>query len=263
MYFADFRISRFPCLGITWLHLQPNLFGRFLIGFALICGTSATQAIELGQIDDFEDGTEQGWIWGRSGFGGPIAFSDESVSTYLETESFGGDDAPGSRMALLNRDQWTGDYVTAGVSVIRLDALNDGPNFAFSDMTVRLAFFSETSSVGSGRVVTSEGFAIARDSGWQELEFNLDNLTPVEGSEVTEVMRSVSEMRIVSAVEPRFIGDQILARLGVDNITAGTAAVVPEPKMGIVWCVGFLLVLQRQANRRMRKTDSKKAGTRQ
>lgn len=213
---------------------------------AMACVVVATSrisvAIELGQVDDFEGGTELNWVWGRSGFGGPVAISGESLSTYLESESFGGDDAPGSRMALLNREQWTGDYLAAGVSAIRLDALNDGPNFAFSDLTVRIAFSSNSASVGSGRVVSSEGYRLDRGDGWQTLEFDLTQLLPIEGSNVTEVMRSVSEIRIISANEPRFIGDQILARLGVDNISAGTV-VVPEATLGIGWYSALAVTL--------------------
>lgn len=225
-------------------HLQRVLVAHQELSWLilLLSFSHAAIAIEHGQVDDFEDGTEFNWIWGRSGFGGPVAIFDESMSTYLETESFGGDDAPGSRMALLNREQWAGDYFAAGVDAIRLDALNDGPNFAFSDLTVRIAFSSETASVGSGRVVTSEGYELSRGEGWQQLEFDLAKLIPVQGSDVSEVMRTVSEMRIVSATEPRFIGDQILARLGVDNITASSSIAVPEPDMGY-WCVAFVIAL--------------------
>ena len=203
-------------------------------------------AIELGQVDDFESNNEQGWIWGRSGFGGPIAVSSVDGTNYLETESFGGDDAPGSRMALINRSQWTGDYVAAGVTGIRLDALNDGPNFAFESMTVRLGFSSEAASIGSGRVVTTEGFLLERGDGWKQFEFDLTNLTPIAGSNPMEVMSSVSEMRIISAADPSFIGDQFIARLGLDNISAVT---IPEPATSPVWlCI--VLLAWRGGNRK-------------
>jgi len=207
------------------------------------CGVLA--AVEVGQIDDFEDGTVQNWIWGRSNFGGPVVVTSE-MSTYLETESFGGGDAPGSRMAILNRQQWTGDYLAAGVGAIRLNAINDGPNFAFEDLTVRLAFSSQSASIGSGRVVTNEGYLLSRGDGWQQLEFDLSELTGIAGSNVPEVMSSVSELRIISAENPEFIGDQIIARLGVDDISA---VVVPEPT---IWPFGYLVItfVIRQERRR-------------
>ncbi len=163
----------------------------------------------------------------------------------METESFGGDDAPGSRMAVINREQWTGDFIEAGIDAIHLDALNDGPNFAFEDMTIRLGFSSNSASIGSGRVVTTQGFPIARDAGWQQFQFDMNNLTAISGSSIPEVMSSVTEMRIISAAEPEFIGEQIIARMGIDNITAVSTATVPEPSMGWAWWGIIVLVFNR------------------
>ena len=208
----------------------------------LFATSQSSWAIELGQIDDFEDGTEQNWIWGRDGFGGPTAIPPfDDVTSYVLTESFGGGDAPGSRMALLNREQWTGDYLAAGVSLIRLDAINDGPNFAFEDMTIRIAFSSQTATIGSGRIVTTQGYPLARGEGWKQFEFDLTDMTAMAGSNVPEVLSSVTEMRIISAADPVFIGDQILARVGVDNIVAES---VPEPTIGIAWLVWVMLALR-------------------
>lgn len=228
-----------------------RLLFAVLVGAVLLLVSSGNVfAIEAGQVDDFGDGTEQNWIWGRSGFGGPIAISGGiDGSIYLETESFGGGDSPGSRMALINREQWTGDFSSAGISSIRMDALNDGPNFAFEDMMLRIGFSSKSASVGSGRVVTSEAFLVARDAGWQQIEFDLGQLTAIAGSNINEVMSSVSEMRILSTAEPLFIGDQVIARLGVDNIAAVT---VPEPSTCPAWFALVAFALRRVS--RTRKT---------
>lgn len=220
-----------------------------MLGF--VCGWAGSAlAVTPGQVDDFENSTEMGWKWGISGYGGPESLDDGGPNGigdgYLQTESFGGGDAVGSRMVLINRDQWTGDY--AGVGSIRLDAANLGPNFAFKDMVVRIAFSSVTAPQGSGRVVTSAGLALPRDSGWQQMEFSLDpaDLVGISGSDVTEVMTSVSEMRILSASEPRFIGDQFAARLAVDNITA---VPVPEPTLPMMAIVAIALSFCRAARR--------------
>lgn len=187
-------------------------------------------AVVVGQVDDFQDSTEQNWAWGRIGVGGPenVSPGQGGVSDlFLQNESFGGDDAPGTRMAILNEVQWTGDFLTAGIKEIRLDAINLGPNFAFEDMYLRIAFSSDTALTGSGRVVTNDSFLLTRDSGWHELLFGLDpatDLIALAGSDIPEVMSSVSQMRIISAELPSFIGEQNIARLGVDNITG-----LPEP----------------------------------
>ncbi len=205
------------------------------IGLCLLC-VSTSWSITVGQTDDFEDGTTQSWAWGRTGFGGPEVVSDgqPAENLYLQNESFGGSDAPGSRMAIINREQWTGDFIGAGVTAIRLDAINLGPNFAFEDMTLRLGFSSDSALQGSGRVVTNDGFQLLRDGGWQELVFDLSNLTAIAGSDLEEVMSSVTEMRIMSAEQPMFTGDRFIARLGIDDLQA-----VPEPHS----CGAMLLAL--------------------
>lgn len=233
-------------------------FANAVLSLVLASGIHETCAVTIGQVSDFEDGTVQGWIWGRSGFGGPELQNggpDGATDVYLQTESFGGDDAPGSRMALIQRGDWTGDFVGGGIGAIRLDASNLGPNFAFEDMVLRLAFSSTTASQGSGRVVTSMGFPLARDSGWQQLEFSLDpsDLSPIAGSDVMQVMSSVSEMRILSSTEPAFIGDQFAARLGLDNITAMP---VPEPAFPIALIVALAMNVSRRSKiRTAQKAD--------
>ena len=108
-------------------------------------------------------------------------------------------------------------------------------------MHVRLAFSSSTALEGSGRVATTSSFLIERDTGWHHLTFDLSPaaITPLAGSNVVEVMSSVSEARIISADQPAFIGDQFIARLGVDNITAIT---VPEPDASMLMGLSILLI---------------------
>lgn len=214
----------------------------------LLASTENVSALTLGQADDFEDGTEQNWIWGRTGFGGPINVAGGFDGNYLQTESFGGDeDVPGVRMAIINRSQWTGDYNASGINMISLDAINEGPNFAFEDMAIRLAFSSNSASIGSGRVVTTQSFPVLRDAGWQHLEFDLTQLTAIAGSNVSEVMSSVTEARIISNSQISFIGEREIARLGIDNVTA----TVPEPSAALLLLAGLAMFgLGRRGRRR-------------
>ena len=201
-----------------------------LLAFSIAFCPNQACAVVVGETDNFQDGSTENWRWGRDGFGGPENVDGGPTGAgdlYLQNESFGGGDAPGSRMAIINRDQWSGDFISSGITAIRLDAINLGPNFAFEDINVRLSFSSQDALIGSGRVSTIDSFLLERNSGWQSLLFKLDpttDLTPLAGSNVMEVMSSVFEIRIISAEQPAFIGDQFTARLGVDNITA-----LPEP----------------------------------
>jgi len=79
--------------------------------------------------DTFEDGTTQGW-----GVGAPYPIPPENVGTggpagsgdnfLLLTSS--GTGGPGGKMVIFNESQWTGDYIAAGVTGVRLDVNNVG-----------------------------------------------------------------------------------------------------------------------------------------
>ena len=65
----------------------------------------------IAQTDDFQDGTTQNWAWGMPGVGGPenvAGGQGGATDLYIQNESFGGDDAPGTRMTIINRAQWDG-----------------------------------------------------------------------------------------------------------------------------------------------------------
>ena len=86
-------------------------------------------AVTVGQVDDFQGGTTQGWLEGAISpnpptnvpDGGPLGVGDN----YLQNVSSGGFGA-GSRQVMFNLVQWSGDYVTAGVTRIEADMANFG-----------------------------------------------------------------------------------------------------------------------------------------
>ena len=96
-------------------------------------------AITIGQVDDFEDGTVMGWIEGPTSpnptanipTGGPAGVAD----AYNENISSGGFGA-GGRQVMFNSSQWSGDYLSEGVTLIRADMAN----FGQSALAMRVAF---------------------------------------------------------------------------------------------------------------------------
>jgi hypothetical protein len=94
----------------------------WLITLATIMATAtAAQAVSLGQTDDFEDLTTQNWGIGAAGAqptvvpsGGPV--DDGAFLTYSSDGS-----GNTGRMLIANSDQWSGDYLAAGVSAITFD----------------------------------------------------------------------------------------------------------------------------------------------
>ena len=183
------------------------------------------KAIFLGQIDDFTDGSTGDWAIGNlsSPFapvnissGGPFDASG-SPDAFLQLSSSGASGA-GSKLVSFNINQWTEDFIGAGVTGISLYFNNTGSNA----VTMRLGFFGADSTFS-----TQQGFSINPGSGWQEFSFDLtaDDVVLLTGSaSFAEGFANIVEMRILSSANPAFSGDLIAATVGVDNITA-----IPEP----------------------------------
>ena len=81
--------------------------------------------VTAGQIDDFEDGTIQGWFEGAFSPNPPINITTDGPSgvndNYLQDDSAGGS-GPGSNMVIRNMTQWSGNYTSEGIVAIRFNA---------------------------------------------------------------------------------------------------------------------------------------------
>jgi hypothetical protein len=198
---------------------------RGLLILAMVASVSSSLwAIDLGQIDTFEDGTTQNWTDGAGGSGevnittgGPAGSNDN----YLQVSSgaFGGP----IRLITFNRMQWLGDFVSAGVNAIEMDLRN----FGASPLSMRIAIREDAGGAGSPAYVTSTPFLLPADDQWHHAVFSLDesSLTALFGpSALATVLSNPAEVRIYSSVAVSEIGDFISGQFGVDNITA-----MPEP----------------------------------
>lgn len=201
--------------------------------FALLITTVLTvSAITGGQVDDFEDGTTQNWEHGTAGSpnpptnipdGGPAGVGDN----YLENTSTGGG-GPGSRMAVINRTQWTGDYAAAGVIEVSADAAN----FGATDLSLRFGFEAPTPSLrddntgGGEQWISTNAINLPADGVWYSVSFMIDEsaMTQVFGVDTFDnALMNVTQARFISADIIAWRGDAIVGNLGLDNITAVTA----------------------------------------
>lgn len=182
-------------------------------------------AIVLGQTDDFEGGTTQAWRHGgpspvpptNVASGGPQGAGD----AYLRVVALGSV-SPGGRLVAFNTQQWTGDYIGAGIDVIRADVKNpDG-----SALPLRVGFESTTT-----RYVSTDPFLIPGDGAWHEVLFDLTQMSNVGGgATLEEVLADVRTARLISAADaPAWQGDPVAAEFGIDNIEAQAAAVDVGP----------------------------------
>ncbi|MEN0109209.1 MAG: PEP-CTERM sorting domain-containing protein [Planctomycetota bacterium] len=182
-------------------------------------------AVSVGQIDDFQGGTTEAWRIGVGGAlpanvagGGPAGAAD----SYLRFDSNGGRVA--GRHVFFNSDQWSGDYSAAGVTAIRFDAINLS---ASETLFVRVAIGDAERGQSGTWFASTNPVTLTPGSGWQTVRLPIaepDMTLDRGGAPFADVVSSVVSLRILSAETVSRRGDQIVASIGVDNITA-----VPEP----------------------------------
>lgn len=221
---------------------------------ALIISTSVL-AITPGQVDTFGDGTTQGWfVPGLSATppvniltGGPAGAGDP----YLQLTATGGT-GPGSRLSVLNDEQWTGNYPAAGITLIRMDVSNFGPD----DLHLRLLLEDLPDEPGPplNLALSADAIVVPAGSGWRTIEFPIApaDLLPGGIGTVAGALADVNTLRIFHNPDPTFPGPlvgipTVNVILGVDNITA-----VPEPASATLLALATTLLL----TRRQRKSES-------
>jgi hypothetical protein len=215
-------------------------------------------AVIPGQIDDFEDGTTQGWVVGLLGGshpapptnipdGGPLGAGDN----YLQLTAVGGAGA-GSRMTVINVSQWNGDYIGAHVNAISMDLRNLGP----SDLHLRLFVADPMAGPPLDGAVSTLSVNLPFGGAWTSVLFPLDpgELTAVYG-DVTLALKNARELRIINSSTATFPGEPVVALLGVDNIKALSFS-VPETSsvltivFAAVGLMGFSLLSRNQVIQR-------------
>ena len=191
----------------------------------------------IGQVDNFEDGTTQGWVVGLGlgashpsppinvATGGPLGADDN----YLRLTAVGGAGA-GNRLTVINIDQWSGDYTAAGISAISMDLRNLGT----TDLNIRLYVEDPIGGPPTDAAVTGP-VLLPSGGDWTHAEFLIDSfsLTGLQGN-VDTLLTNVTSLRIFHSPLAVFPGPPIIAQLGVDNITA-----VPEPCSECLWSLGL------------------------
>jgi hypothetical protein len=187
----------------------------------------------VGQIDTFEDNTTQGWSIGTPPMPGPGFTPPVIVPTGGPTGA--GDHfmlltadgvRPGGRLTVFNRQQWAGDFLSAGVNAVDMDLKNLGT--VPLTLSMRIAIKTNDTRTSTGYSSTTP-FILPPDGQWHHAVFLLDpdNLTPIGSPPPLDTLLSnVAEFRILDSVRPALNGDVIDTKVGVDNIRA---LELPEP----------------------------------
>lgn len=190
---------------------------------ACLAHAPAALAVVVGQADTFQDGTTAGWLVGALGAphpappmnvasGGPAGPDDN----FLRLTAIGGGSA-GSRLAVVNLSQWTGDFIAGGVTAIRMDLSNLGA----TDLALRLMLADPGAGPPSNVAFSSAPVLLPAGGGWTSVSFPI---TPADLSaglgSVVDALTHATELRIFHNPDPAFPGPAVVASLGVDNITA-------------------------------------------
>lgn len=220
-----------------------------LVAAAAFCAPRAS-AVDLYQIDTFEDGTTQGWIVGLLGAvhpappanvpgGGPAGADDN----YMLLTAVGGGGA-GSKLSVLNLTHWGGDYLAAGIPGIAIDLNNMGAD----DLYLRLLISDPTIGPPANAAFSLDPIVLPAGSGWVRALFPVDPLhLGAAAGTVEAALTGATELRLYHGVAPGYPGGPVVASLGVDNIQA-----VPEPSALCLLSAGVLAAALPALRRRAR-----------
>jgi len=205
-------------------------------------------------VQDFEDGSTQGWTAGGGPLGGvPLApptvvsgGAGGAADDYLQVTSTGGS-GPGSRLSAINPAAWSGNYAGAGLTSIGMDLRNFGP----SDLYIRL-LLEDLSDLGQVSYAITAAVFLPSGSGWTDVNFSVAaaDLIELQGDPAA-LLESVTHLRILGSGDQDWLfspGAQpaVIATLGVDNITPNVFGDgdggngVPLPSTGWLVSLGLL-----------------------
>jgi hypothetical protein len=198
------RIGRLGAMAMAVVALSPA-------AFAITVGTTDTFT---GSLDNWQKGITNPTYLSVVASGGPAGAGD----SYMQSVADGGGSF--GKLTVFNQNQWDSDYVTDGVTSIRMNLLNSGTG----PLQVRLGL---RNSGGAGYISTNP-FVLGTGSGWQTADFPVTEaaLTTVGApGSFSSFLSSGFALRILHATSTANLnGSTVVGTLGVDNVTA-----VPEP----------------------------------
>lgn len=220
--------------------------------------TVARAQVVVGQTDTFEDGTTQNWAVGIGPGGGGHPEPPTNITTggpggvddnFLRLTAVGGQ-GPGSRLSTINLlAQWSGDYVAAGVTGIRMDVNNLGA----SELSLRLLFEDPVPGPPANVAISTDAVVVPSGTGWISVFFPIapGSLTALQGT-VEAALTNTTALRLYHSPTPVNPGPALTTVLGVDNITAlGNASGAPEPASALLLgVVGLSFALRRRSRLR-------------
>lgn len=202
--------------------------------------------VSTGQIDNFEDGTVQGWFEGASSPNPPVNITTDGPEgvndNYLQDNSSGGFGA-GSKMVIRNTTQWSGNYTSEGITAIKFNV-----RVTTSNLDVRIAMTG-----GGGAISSTNAVTVIAGSGWTSIVIpitvaDMQTVTAigaVNGFDIAATLSNCTEFRILSNSSPSYEGESIASRMEIDNVEPETTlglnefkisefSIIPNPSSSIL-----------------------------
>ena len=218
------------------MHSNPKSL-IFTTAFLLTI-SSFSHAITLPLVDDFEDGTVQGWG------GSPTANTADVGPTGLGDDSLSVDVI--KRFVTFNDSQWSGDWTAESVAQISLDVRHNN-NF---DLVLWLGISKGAPplSFGAGDTyVSNQSHTVPGDDSWHTIvfdvldsDFDVAPTSTAGAPDSAAALADVNQLRIIHSTTQSFIGEFASGSMLVDNITA---IEIPEPSSLALAGVLFAFVL--------------------
>jgi hypothetical protein len=219
--------------------VNPKSCSAAFVVLALLLFARPASAIVLGQLDTFQDGTTNEWTNGglatpvtNISSGGPAGAGDRYIRLTADGSGAGG------RLTTFNFTTWAGDFISAGVTTLEIDLLNQSA----VNLSIRFAF--EVDVVQNAPGYLTAPMLLPVGSGWQHFSISITaaNLIPVNSpAPYNTFFSNIMETRIIHEVGTNDLnGDPIVGQLGIDNIHA-----VPEPTATALAATGLLALTAR------------------
>ncbi len=189
---------------------------RFLATILFSCILySSVFGLNNNQVDTFQDSTTQNWESGIPNPNPPTIITHDGpagIDDFYLMATATGIAGAGGKLVIFNNSQWTGDYISAGITTISMYV----NNFGSTALSLRLAF------AGSGGNIWSlNPVSVPAGSGWVIAKFEIDSLHFAgSGANINATLSSVTQLRIIHSVAGGYNGDSYAASLGIDDISA-------------------------------------------
>ncbi len=177
---------------------------------------SAVRAVTLGQVDDFQNGTTQGW-------GGSFTFNIADAGP-----NGVGDNAlrvnSNNRVVIINSTQWVGDYTAAGITQVLIDIRHDSAFPLEMRLGIAQGVFGKD-GIGD-TYVSAESISVPGDNAWHSITIPIlaADLVPSfantsDPPDAAVALAGLTHLRILHNPDPNdFRGAQGTVEFFLDNI---------------------------------------------